>query len=135
MSMAQFLCICAYITAHVLCRCLQVFGGLDFSRRDLMALNIQRARDHGLPDYNTARMSFGLPRVNSYREINPTIFDNFEEADNTYSTTRDVRNINRPYRLLMHARGRYIYMYCKICNFRCIYNISVPETCQVSGVM
>ncbi|XP_065174926.1 dual oxidase 1-like [Sycon ciliatum] len=67
-----------------------VFGGLDFSRRDLMALNIQRARDHGLPDYNTARMSFGLPRVNSYREINPTIFDNFEEADNTYSTTRDA---------------------------------------------
>lgn len=47
----------------------RVFGPLDFSRRDLMAVNIQRGRDHGLPDYNTARVSLGLARRESVRDI------------------------------------------------------------------
>ncbi|XP_031836587.1 dual oxidase 1-like isoform X2 [Nomia melanderi] len=42
-----------------------LFGPLEFSRRDLMALNIQRGRDHGLPDYNTVRMAYNLGRVNN----------------------------------------------------------------------
>lgn len=37
--------------------------------RDLIALNLQRGRDHGLPDYNTVREDYGLPRVESFSEI------------------------------------------------------------------
>ncbi|XP_053211640.1 dual oxidase-like isoform X2 [Panonychus citri] len=48
----------------------KLFGPLDFSRRDLAALNIMRGRDNGLPDYNTVRKVFGLPKLN-WSEINP----------------------------------------------------------------
>eukprot|EP00117_Sycon_ciliatum_P031665 scpid15779/ scgid24724/ Dual oxidase 1 len=51
-----------------------VFGSLDFSRRDLMAINIQRGRDHGVPDYNTVRQHYNLSRVTRYRDINPTMY-------------------------------------------------------------
>ncbi|XP_064595545.1 dual oxidase 2-like [Liolophura sinensis] len=53
-----------------------VFGGLEFSRRDLMAVNIQRGRDHGLPDYNTAREYYGLKRISKWEDINPYYKDN-----------------------------------------------------------
>jgi peroxidase len=36
---------------------------------DLATLNIQRGRDHGLPDYNTVREAFGLTPVASFAEI------------------------------------------------------------------
>ena len=54
-----------------------VFGPLEFPRRDLMAVNIQRARDHGLPDFNTARKAYGLPVYTS--------FDNFTQITNVVS--------------------------------------------------
>jgi len=47
-----------------------VFGSLDFSRRGLMAVNIQRGRDHGLPDYNTARRYFDLDPIRRWEDIN-----------------------------------------------------------------
>ena len=45
------------------------YGGLDFSRRDLMAINIQRGRDHGLSDYNTARRHYGLQPKSDFLDI------------------------------------------------------------------
>ena len=46
-----------------------VYGGLEFSRRDLMAINIQRGRDHGLSDYNSARRAYGLSRKSEFLDI------------------------------------------------------------------
>lgn len=38
---------------------------------DLMALNINRGREHGLPDFNTMRVDYGLPAYTDFSEINP----------------------------------------------------------------
>ena len=52
---------------------------MEFSRRDLGALNIMRGRDTGLPDYNTARAAFKLPRKKTWQEINPDLFETNED--------------------------------------------------------
>lgn len=66
----------------------RVFGPLEFSRRDLMAVNIQRGRDHAIPDYKTARRLLGLePDFSTFTEMgqrispllygeNPQLFEN-----------------------------------------------------------
>lgn len=48
-----------------------------FGNFDLASLNIQRGRDHGLPDYNTLREYFGLEKVTSFEEINadPNVYE------------------------------------------------------------
>ena len=48
-----------------------VFGGLQHTWHDLSVLNILRGRDHGLPDYNTARKQLGLPPLKAWEDINP----------------------------------------------------------------
>ncbi|XP_046835214.1 dual oxidase isoform X1 [Vespa crabro] len=52
-----------------------LFGPMEFSRRDLGALNIMRGRDNGLPDYNTARKHFKLTPRKTWNEINPDLFN------------------------------------------------------------
>lgn len=46
-----------------------LFGPPGAGGLDLVALNIQRGRDRGLPDYNSVRIDFGLPPVNSFSEM------------------------------------------------------------------
>ncbi len=46
-----------------------LFGPPGAGGFDLAALNIQRGRDHGLPDYNTVRVAMGLEPVTDFSEI------------------------------------------------------------------
>ena len=46
-----------------------LFGPPGAGGMDLAALNLQRARDHGLGDYNTLRAAYGLSPVASFSDI------------------------------------------------------------------
>ena len=46
-----------------------LFGAPGQGGLDLAAININRGRERGLPDYNTVREDFGLPRVNTFMDI------------------------------------------------------------------
>ncbi|MFM8892644.1 MAG: peroxidase family protein, partial [Planctomycetia bacterium] len=48
-----------------------LFGQPGEGGFDLAALNIQRGRDHGLADYNSVRVAYGLPRVTGFADITP----------------------------------------------------------------
>ena len=66
-----------------------LFGPPGAGGFDLSALNIQRGRDHGLPDYNTARAQWGLAPVGSFGEItsDPEVARMLMSA---YGSTADV---------------------------------------------
>ena len=69
----------------------RVFGPLDYNRRDLMAVNMQRARDHGLPDFNSARQAYGLPVLTSFEQLNP-LYGRDEIVTRNIEDLRDVYN-------------------------------------------
>jgi hypothetical protein len=46
-----------------------LFGNGGFGGEDLMARDVQRDRDNGIPDYNTLRVAMGLPAVTSFSQI------------------------------------------------------------------
>ncbi|KRT83256.1 peroxidase [Oryctes borbonicus] len=64
---------------------------IPFSGVDLIALNIQRARDHGVPSYNNYRALCNLKRATSFddlaREIPPEIIARFKKI---YATVDDI---------------------------------------------
>ena len=47
----------------------QLFGIPGAGGMDLCAIDIQRGRDHGVPDYGAIRTAFGLGNISSYSEI------------------------------------------------------------------
>ena len=67
-----------------------LFGEPGSGGFDLVSLNIQRGRDHGLPDYNSVRIAYGLEPVTSFAQIssNPDIQEKLE------SLYGDVDNID-----------------------------------------
>jgi len=71
----------------------KLFGPLDFSRRDLAALNIMRGRDNGLADYNTVRQAFKLPKITEWKDINPPLYSRqpelFDELAELYNYELD----------------------------------------------
>jgi hypothetical protein len=50
-----------------------LFGNAGQGGQDLIARDIQRGRDNGLPDYNTMRAAYGLPRVTSFAQITSNV--------------------------------------------------------------
>ena len=66
-----------------------LFANVEGVGFDLASLNIQRGRDHGLPDYNTMRDSYGLPKVTSFSQISsdPQVQTKLSTA---YSSVNDI---------------------------------------------
>ncbi len=67
-----------------------LFGPPGAGGFDLASLNIQRGRDHGLPDYNQARIDMGLAPVTSFAEITSDV----ELQQALEATYGDVNNID-----------------------------------------
>lgn len=66
-----------------------LFGPPGAGGFDLASLNIQRGRDHGLADYNSTRVAYGLDPVSSFDEIssNPDVVAALQA---TYESVDDI---------------------------------------------
>lgn len=50
-----------------------MYGSLQLSRTDAVAMAIQRGRDFGLASYNQIRESLNVPPIQTWGEINPNL--------------------------------------------------------------
>ena len=66
-----------------------LFGPPGSGGLDLISLNIQRGRDHGIGSYNQSRVDFGLPAAKSFDDISsdPTVAAKFASV---YASIDDV---------------------------------------------
>lgn len=66
-----------------------LFGAPGSGGLDLPSLNLQRGRDHGLPDYNTLRVALGLNPISDFSELSsdPEVQAAFQEV---YETVDDI---------------------------------------------
>ena len=57
---------------------------------DIVALNIQRAREHGIPDYNTMRGYCGLGKAETFDDLSDEIVPN---VMHTYIINLNVNSV------------------------------------------
>ncbi len=79
-----------------------VFGPPGSGGFDLVALNIQRGRDHGLADYNSIRAAYGLEPAESFADIT----DDVEIQEKLESLYGSVDNIDAWVGMLAEDHGR-----------------------------
>ena len=66
-----------------------LFGPPGAGGLDLATLNIQRGRDHGLPDYNTLRQAYGLSSASGFGNVSSDA--GIQEAlEDLYDSTNDI---------------------------------------------
>jgi len=63
-----------------------LFEGSPFGNFDLAAININRGRERGLPDFNSIRKEIGLPELKSFEEFT----ENAEDAEGLKSLYGDL---------------------------------------------
>lgn len=66
-----------------------LFGAPGSGGFDLASLNIQRGRDHGLPDYNSMRDAFGLAKVDGFHQVSDDAAVN-QGLFELYATVDDI---------------------------------------------
>lgn len=66
-----------------------LFGPPGAGGLDLASLNLQRGRDHGLPDYNSVRVQFGLPAATSFADITSAVAHQ-QQLAMAYASVNDI---------------------------------------------
>lgn len=68
----------------------QILGG-PYTGLDLIAVNVQRGRDHGLQGYNSYRELVGLRKAKKFEDLLDTMtFDSVQALKSVYEHVDDV---------------------------------------------